>query len=33
MFYINFVDGHDKEAKRKKLWDEINHIVANMDDA
>ena len=33
MFYINFVDRHDKGAKRKKLLDEINHIGAGMDDA
>ena len=33
MFYINFVYGHNKEAKRKKLGDEMNHIVASMDDA
>ena len=33
MFYINFVYGHNKEAKRKKLCDEINHIFASMGDA
>ena len=33
MLYISFVYGHNKEAERKSLCDDIIQISASMDDA